>query len=178
MPAKKTNNSKIDQDIKIAIYPGTFDPITNGHVSLVNRSIDIFDGLIVAVAKNAGKTPMFNHSERYNLAKESLKKYRKVEVIKFDGLLADLAKVKGACAIIRGLRAVSDFEYEFQMALMNRRLAHDVETVFLMPSLSWVYLSSTIVKDVAINNGAIEGLVPTPVAEAMKKKLKVLNRKK
>ena len=178
MPAKKSSSLIKSRDKKIAIYPGTFDPITNGHTSLVNRSVEIFEGLIVAVAKNAGKTPMFSHSERYSLAKESLKKYRKVEVIKFDGLLADLAKAKGACAIIRGLRAVSDFEYEFQMALMNRRLAHDVETVFLMPSLSWVYLSSTIVKDVAINNGAIEGLVPSPVAEAMKKKLRVLNRKK
>jgi len=173
MPLKKSNSTK-RSGRKIAIYPGTFDPITNGHTSLVHRALDLFDGIIVAVAKNAGKKPLFSHGERFKLARESLKQYSKIEVIKFDGLLADLAKDKKACAIIRGLRAVSDFEFEFQMALMNRRLAQNVETVFLMPSLSWVYLSSTIVKDVAINKGDIDGLVPEPVAKAMKLKLKTL----
>lgn len=172
MPAKKKTNRKI------AIYPGTFDPITNGHISLVQRAIDMFDGLIVAVAKNAGKTPMFTHEERYDLVKKSLKKFGSVKVIKFDGLLAELAQSLNACAIIRGLRAVSDFEYEFQMALMNRRLARDIETVFMMPSLSWVYLSSTIVKDVAQNNGDVKGLVPLPVARAMNRKLMPERKKK
>jgi len=164
MPAKKASIENI------AIYPGTFDPITNGHMSLIQRAVNMFDGLIVAVAANAGKNPLFNHDERFELVKKSLKGMPEIKVIKFDGLLADLAKSMGACAIIRGLRAVSDFEYEFQMALMNRRLAREVETVFLMPSLSWVYLSSTIVKDVASNNGDVEGLVPPPVARAMLKK--------
>ncbi len=175
MPIKKLIKS---EKKKIAVYPGTFDPITNGHISLVQRACELFDGLIVAVAKNAGKSPMFSHSERFDLAKKSLQDFEGVEVIKFDGLLAGLAQAKGACSIIRGLRAVSDFEYEFQMALMNRRLAHEIETVFLMPSLSWVYLSSTIVKDVAINKGKIEGLVPAPVVEAMNRKLMSAKYKK
>jgi pantetheine-phosphate adenylyltransferase len=157
--------------VKIAIYPGTFDPITNGHTSLVQRASVLFDRLIVAVAENAGKDPLFSHEERFQLVKESLETSKSLQVIKFNGLLADLAKKQKACAIIRGLRAVSDFEYEFQMALMNRKMARDVETVFLMPSLSWVYLSSTIVKDVALNGGDIKTLVPKPVARALKSKL-------
>ncbi len=157
--------------MKIAIYPGTFDPITNGHTSLVQRASVLFDRLIVAVAENAGKDPLFSHEERFQLVKESLETSKTLQVIKFNGLLADLAKKQKACAIIRGLRAVSDFEYEFQMALMNRKMARDVETVFLMPSLSWVYLSSTIVKDVALNGGDIKTLVPKPVARALKSKL-------
>jgi pantetheine-phosphate adenylyltransferase len=155
---------------KIAIYPGTFDPITNGHISLVERAIELFDNLIVAVAKNGGKNPLFNHNKRFALVEKSLKDIKGVKVIKFDGLLADLAKKHKACAIIRGLRALSDFEYEFQMALMNRKLAREVETVFLMPALSWVYLSSTIVKDVAANKGNISSLVPPPVAKALAEK--------
>lgn len=158
-----------------AIYPGTFDPITNGHMSLIERSAHLFDELIVAVSASAGKDPVFDFDERMNLIKTSLKNKEfaaRVKVIGFDGLLADLARQTKATAIIRGLRAVSDFEYEFQMALMNRKLAREVETVFLMPSLSWVYLSSTIVKDVAFNGGDITGLVPSPVKRALKKRLK------
>ena len=169
---------KKNKNTKIAIYPGTFDPITNGHMSLIQRACGIFDGLIVAVAKNAGKTAMFGHTERFKIVKKSTEHLERIEVIKFDGLLANLARRKRACSIIRGLRAVSDFEYEFQMALMNRRLAHEIETVFLMPSLSWVYLSSTIVKDVAINKGEIDGLVPPSVARAMARKLSLRNKKK
>jgi pantetheine-phosphate adenylyltransferase len=157
---------------KIAIYPGSFDPITNGHLSLVQRAAVLFDKLIVAVSENVNKKTFFNQDERFALVKESLIDMPGVEVINFVGLLADLAKEKKACAIIRGLRAVSDFEYEFQMALMNRKMAHDVETVFLMPALSWVYLSSTIVKDVAAHGGDITGLVPDPVARAIYKKIK------
>jgi pantetheine-phosphate adenylyltransferase len=165
MPIKRKKTGRT------AIYPGTFDPITNGHKSLVERAKALFDHIFVAVAENAGKNPFFTREERCYLVRQSLKGIKGVSVIHFNGLLADLADQYHACAIIRGLRAVSDFEYEFQMALMNRKLNRDVETVFLMPSLSWVYLSSTIVKDVAANRGDIKGLVPPPVAEAIRKKL-------
>jgi len=153
-----------------ALYPGTFDPVTNGHMSLIERACNLFDEVLVAVAVNAGKTPLFSPDERLELMRASvaeLTERNQVKVELFDGLLADLVKDKQAVAIIRGLRAVSDFEYEFQMALMNRKLAREAETVFLMPALSWVYLSSSIVKDVASNRGDVTGLVPTPVAKAL-----------
>lgn len=171
MSQKKTTANKT------AVYPGTFDPITNGHLSLIQRAAPLFDKLIVAVAENGGKDPLFSLEERYHLVKESLQGMRNVQVIKFDGLLADLARQYHACAIVRGLRAVSDFEYEFQMALMNRKLVRSIETVFLMPSLSWVYLSSTIVKDVARNHGDVRGLVPPPVRRALRKKIKPLKKR-
>jgi pantetheine-phosphate adenylyltransferase len=155
---------------KLAVYPGTFDPITNGHLSLIQRAIGLFDRLIVAVAGDSNKDTLFTLQERFQLVKESLASVEGVEVISFEGLLANLAVKYKACAIIRGLRAVSDFEYEFQMALMNRKMAREVETVFLMPALSWVYLSSTIVKDVAANKGDIIDLVPPPVVDALGKK--------
>jgi len=156
---------------RIALYPGTFDPITNGHISLVNRAVDLFDELVVAVASSTHKRNLlFTAKQRVEMVKKSLKDKNNIRIEIFDSLLAEYARQVGACAIIRGLRAVSDFEYEFQMALMNRRMAREVETVFLMPSLSWVYLSSTIVKDVAKNGGDISGLVPAPVALALKKK--------
>ena len=158
-----------------AVYPGTFDPVTNGHLSLIERACNLFDEVIVAVALNAGKDPFFDFEERIRLIEQSIPKKHysdQVKVVGFDGLLADLARDVKAHAIIRGLRAVSDFEYEFQMALMNRKLTREAETVFLMPALSWVYLSSTIVKDVAIHGGAINGLVPPSVHRAFKKKLK------
>ncbi len=159
---------------KIALYPGTFDPVTNGHLSLIERALDIFDEVVVSVSKSTGKNPFFSFEERIQLMKSSIGKKglnKRVRIIGFDGLLADLAKEMKALAIIRGLRAVSDFEYEFQMALMNRKLVREVETVFLMPALSWVYLSSSLVKDVAINGGDITGLVPTPVKKAFIKKM-------
>ena len=158
-----------------AVYPGTFDPITNGHLSLIERATNLFDELVVAVAMNAGKSPLFEFEERIKLVEQAIKSKAhapQVKVVGFDGLLADLAVDLNATAIVRGLRAVSDFEYEFQMALMNRKLARRTETVFLMPALSWVYLSSTIVKDVARHGGDINGLVPPPVKRAFKKKLK------
>ncbi len=163
------------KELRKAIYPGTFDPVTNGHISLIERSACLFDELIVAVSLNAGKNPFFDFDERIYLMTETVKKIEtstKIKVVGFDGLLAKFATEMKAKAIIRGLRAISDFEYEFQMALMNRKLAHEIETVFLMPSLSWVYLSSTIVKDVAVNGGDIAGLVPALVKKALKKKLK------
>lgn len=166
--------------IKRAIYPGTFDPVTNGHISLVERACSIFDELIVAVAVTSNKQILFDSDERIKMMTQSLAKSscsKKVRVIGFDGLLATLASRMKVSAIIRGLRAVSDFEFEFQMALMNRRIARDVETVFLMPALSWVYLSSTIVKDVARNGGDVKGLVPLPAMRALEKKYGLKNKK-
>lgn len=165
-----TTKDKINR----AVYPGTFDPITNGHFSLIERATHLFDELIVAVVKNGSKDKLFNLSERINLIEQSVQNEpfnHKVTVIGFDGLLAEFAVKNKAKAIIRGLRAVSDFENEFQMALMNRKIARNVETIFLMPSLSWVYLSSTIVKDVAQHGGNISGLVPMPVRIAFNNKL-------
>lgn len=159
---------------RIAIYPGTFDPVTNGHLSLIERAIGLFDHLIVAVAAATSKNPRFSLEERINMMEQALdgpEYHSCTEVISFDGLLADLALDHKAVAIVRGLRAVSDFEFEFQMALMNRKLARSAETVFLMPALSWVYLSSTIVKDVAEHGGAVDTLVPAHVAIALKQKV-------
>lgn len=159
-----------------ALYPGTFDPVTNGHISLIERAAGLFDEVIVAVAEQTdGKGNLFTLEERVTHMEEavtSLPQAPVIEVISFSGLTAQLVRKLGACAIIRGLRAVSDFEYEFQMALMNRKLARDAETVFLMPALSWVYLSSSIVKDVARNGGDVSDLVPPGVAEAMSRKFK------
>jgi len=157
---------------KIAIYPGTFDPITNGHMSLVNRATKLFDELIVAVARASTKSTLFTVNQRMKMVEKSIGDKPSVRVETFDHLLADYAEKLGATAIIRGLRAVSDFEFEFQLALMNRRMARKVETVFLMPALSWVYLSSTMVKDVARNGGDITSLVPESVAEMLAKKFK------
>jgi len=159
--------------IRRALYPGTFDPVTNGHLSLIERACNLFDEVLVAVAINADKTPLFTPQERLELMRASVAELAEKDQVRielFDGLLADLIKNKQAVAIIRGLRAVSDFEYEFQMALMNRKLAREAETVFLMPALSWVYLSSSIVKDVSSNRGDVTGLVPEPVAEALLRK--------
>jgi len=154
----------------IALYPGTFDPITNGHLSLVDRAVGLFDELIVAVARSTPKDTLFTAEERLAMVRRVLRGKRRVRVDSFDRLMADYAQSVGATAIVRGLRAVSDFEYEFQMALMNRRLVHNIETVFLMPALSWVYLSSTIVKDVAGNGDDVADLVPKPVALMLARK--------
>lgn len=157
---------------KIAIYPGTFDPITNGHVDLIQRGLRIFDQIIVAVAMNPKKTSLFTVEERVRMAEEAIKGLGNVKVEPFDGLLMDYARGKGASAIIRGLRAVSDFEYELQMALMNRRLDSEIETVFMMPSEEYSYLTSSIVKEVASLNGSVKGLVPEVVEKAFRKKFK------
>ena len=145
--------------MKIGIYPGTFDPITHGHTDIITRSLRVFDKVVVAVAPNPAKHPLFNLTDRLDMVKLVLKDLGQVEVTEFDGLLVDYVRQSGAHAIIRGLRAISDFEHEFQMALINRKLAKQVETVFLMPSEEYSYLSSTIIKDVATHGGALTEFV-------------------
>ena len=153
-----------------ALYPGTFDPVTNGHLDLVKRALRLFDGVVVAVGTERNKSPMFSIDERVGFLREAVRNLGNVEVIHFDGLLVDTVNETGTVAIIRGLRQVSDFEYEFQMALMNRRLARDIETVFLMPSLSYIYLDSTIMKEVALLGGDVDGLAPEAVVRALSEK--------
>jgi len=153
--------------VRTALYPGTFDPVTNGHLDLVKRALRLFDRLTVAVGTARDKAPLFTVEERVELIRLAVRGHGDVEVISFKGLLVDVVRDAGATAIIRGLREVSDFEYEFQMALMNRRLASEIETVFLMPSEKYTYLDSTIVKEVVMLGGDVEGLVPAPVHEAL-----------
>jgi pantetheine-phosphate adenylyltransferase len=154
------------------IYPGTFDPVTFGHIDLIKRAIELFDAVVVTVAINPGKAPLFSTEERVNMLKESLKEFKNVSIDSFDGLVVDHAKIVGAGAILRGLRAVSDFEYEFQMALMNRKLANEIATVFLMPHEKFTYLNSTIIRNLASLNSDVSDFVPPIVAEALKKKFK------
>lgn len=149
------------------IYPGTFDPITNGHADLVERACKLFDRVIVAIAVNPHKVPLFSLEERISLAQEVLAAYPQVEVIGFANLLIDFAKQQGARVILRGLRAVSDFEYEFQLANMNRRLAPDIETLFLTPAEQYTYISSTMIKEVARLGGNIADCVHPAVAKAL-----------
>jgi len=158
--------------MKIAVYPGTFDPITNGHIDIIKRSLKIFDHVIIAVALNPKKTPMFKITERVEMIKEATGGISQIDVEPFDGLLVDYTRQKKAAAIIRGLRAVSDFEYELQMALMNRKLDHRIETVFLMPSEEYSYLTSTIIKEVASYSGETKGLVPPNVTKLLNDKFK------
>ncbi|MFQ5507818.1 MAG: pantetheine-phosphate adenylyltransferase [Leptospirillia bacterium] len=150
-----------------AIYPGTFDPVTNGHGDIVQRSLALFHQVTVAVAVNPAKEPMFSLAERLDMLNETFGGMEGVAVTSFEGLLVEFAREQGAQAIIRGLRAVSDFEYEFQMALMNRRLADDIETVFLMPSEEYTYLSSSIIKGVARAGGDVGNLVPAGVLKRL-----------
>ncbi|MDP2168039.1 MAG: pantetheine-phosphate adenylyltransferase [Thermodesulfovibrionales bacterium] len=155
---------------RTAIYPGTFDPMTNGHIDLIQRGLRIFDTVIVAVAPSPKKQPLFSLEERLRMIKDALKGYKSVRVEAFNCLLVDYASSRKGIAIIRGLRAVSDFEYELQMALMNRRLSHDIETVFMMPSEEYTFLTATMVKEVASFGGPVNGLVPESVATALAEK--------
>ncbi len=157
---------------KIAIYPGTFDPITLGHLDILKRGSNLFDRVIVTIAVNQSKVPLFSLDERIEMIEDAVKKFDNVCVEKFDGLLVDFAKQQKASVILRGLRAISDFEYEFQMALMNQHLAEKITTLFLMPNEKYTYLNSTIVKDVAKFGGNIEKFVTKFVAEKLISKFK------
>lgn len=155
---------------RLAVYPGTFDPLTNGHVSLIRRGCEIFDTVVVGVAVDTPKQPLFTLEERVRMAEEALSGQDNVIVEPFSGLLVDYAERRGASVILRGLRAVSDFEYEFQLALMNRKLKRHVQTVFLMTDYQWLYISSTIIKAAASLGGDIKGLVPDTVYRRLREK--------
>jgi pantetheine-phosphate adenylyltransferase len=155
---------------RIAIYPGSFDPVTNGHLDIVERGLMIFDKIIVAILHNPGKKSLFTIEERLAMLKVSLKKFSGVEIDTFGGLLVEYAAKKKAHGILRGLRALSDFEYEFQMALMNRKLNREIQTVFLMTGLRWIYTSSSIIKEAAHFGGNVNGMVPPIVQQKLKEK--------
>jgi pantetheine-phosphate adenylyltransferase len=154
----------------VAVYPGSFDPLTNGHVDIIRRGSRLFDRIVVAILINVEKAPLFTVPERVDIAREVFHGSSNVEVDTFDGLLVDYARGKHASVIVRGLRAVSDFEYELQMALMNRRLNPDVETVFMMPAEPYTYVSSRLVKEVVALGGSVHGLVPEIVERRLREK--------
>jgi pantetheine-phosphate adenylyltransferase len=166
------NSSKLFSGniMRKVLYPGTFDPVTNGHIDIVKRARELFDGVVVTVAINPGKTPLFTTEERVDMLRQSLADFDNITIDSFDGLVVDHAHEVGAVGIIRGLRAVSDFEYEFQMALMNRKLAGDITTVFLMPHEKYTYLNSSIVRNLAGLNSNVSEFVPPVVAEMLKLK--------
>ncbi len=155
---------------RTAIYPGSFDPVTNGHVDIVERGLKIFDRIIVAILRNPAKEALFTVEERKEMIETSLNRNSNVEIDVFDGLLVDYAKKRNAVAILRGMRAVSDFEYEFQLALMNRKLNREIQTVFLMTGLRWIFISSSIIKEAASFGGNINGMVPPIVSRKLKEK--------
>jgi pantetheine-phosphate adenylyltransferase len=157
---------------KSAMYPGSFDPITNGHVDIIERGLRVFDRIVVAVLENPKKAPLFTTKERVRMIQDIFASKKEVEVRAFDGLLVDFARARGTRVVMRGLRAISDFEYEFQMALMNRNLAPDIETFFMMPNVNYSFLSSNLVREVAALGGSVEGLVPGPVARKLRDKIK------
>ena len=160
------------QTPRVAIYPGSFDPLTNGHVDIIERGARIFDAIIVAILANVEKTPLFTENERITIIRDVFKAHNNVQVEAFSGLLVDYAQLKKATVLVRGLRAVSDFEYEFQMALMNRHLAPGLETVFMMPDEKYTYISSRLIKEVFTLGGEITGLVPAVVEEKLRAKQK------
>jgi len=153
-----------------AVYPGSFDPITNGHVNIVERGLKIFDQIIVAVLENPKKSPLFSTEERKDMIQNIFRNQKEIEVKTFDGLLVDFARSNNARILIRGLRAISDFEYEFQMALMNRKLDSEIETFFMMPNLDYSFLSSNLVKEVSMLGGCLEGLVPREIENKLRDK--------
>jgi len=154
----------------LAVYPGSFDPLTNGHVDIIERGARLFDRIIVAIAVNAEKAPMFSMAERVDIAKAVFRNHPNVEVDTFEGLLVNYVERRKANVIVRGLRAVSDFEYEFQMALMNRELAASLETVFMMPAVQYSYISSRLIKEVFALGGKVHGLVPELVEKRLREK--------
>lgn len=155
---------------RIAIYPGSFDPVTNGHIDIAKRGLKLFDRIIVAILHNPGKKSLFTIEERLEMLNESMSGIDHIEFDTFDGLLVDYAHQRNACAILRGMRAVSDFEYEFQLALMNRKLKRQVETVFLMTGLRWIFTSSSIIKEAARFGGDVSDMVPPKVNSRLKAK--------
>lgn len=157
------------QPPSIAVYPGTFDPITNGHVDIIKRALKLFDKVIVAIAINSQKKPLFSLQERKAMIEECFQDYQEQVIVKevSSGLLVNFAAEHKAKAIVRGLRAVSDFDYEFQLALINRKFVRDVDTIFLMPGFRWIYISSSIIKDAACNGGDVSDLVPAHVNQAL-----------
>ncbi|HLE33525.1 MAG TPA: pantetheine-phosphate adenylyltransferase [Bacteroidota bacterium] len=159
--------------MRIAIYPGTFDPITNGHIDILERALKLFDRIIITVARNSAKSPLFSDQERLDLIKAVVRKYKNVEVDSFDGLLVSYARQKKATAIVRGLRAISDFEFELQMALMNRKLDDTFETVFLMPNAKYTYLNSSIVREIARLGGEVSDFVPPLVRVTLERKIQL-----
>ncbi len=166
----------------IAVYPGSFDPITNGHVDVTRRALAIFDKVIIAVAKNPGKNPMFSIDERMEMIRKVLEveeriDHERVELDTFEGLLVNYVDQRGVKVILRGMRAMSDFEYEFQLALMNRKLKREIETLFMMTGFKWFYTSSSIIKEAASLGGSVEGLVPPLVNEMLKDKYLLKNNK-
>ncbi|MCK4904640.1 pantetheine-phosphate adenylyltransferase [bacterium] len=156
---------------KRVIYPGTFDPITLGHLDLIKRAVGIFDELIIAVASNPHKNPLFSIDERINMLKEVTKGINNIEIDSFEVLLIDYVRSKKCNIVLRGIRAISDFEYEFQMVLSNRKLAHDIETIFMMPSENYSYLSSKIIKEMASLGANLSGFVPSIVERKLKEKI-------
>jgi len=163
---------------KVAVYPGTFDPVTNGHLSILTRALKIFDNLVIAILNNPKKVPLFSMDERIAMIREVLRDQLKVEIDSYNGLLVDYVIEKHSNVIIRGLRALSDFEYEFQMALMNRKLNREVQSVFLMTDYKWFYTSSTIIKEAASLGGDVSGLVPPIVCRKLKEKFGIAVSKK
>lgn len=157
--------------MRTAIYPGSFDPLTNGHLDVLERATKLFDRVIVAIARNESKNPLFTLEERLALMKSAIAPIKNARADIFDGLLVEYAAKQKACAIVRGLRAVSDFEFEFQMALMNRKLAENIETIFMMPKETYTFISSRIIKEIARLGGDIGTFVPPHVTTALKKKL-------
>ena len=160
----------------LAVYPGSFDPLTNGHVDIITRGARLFDRIVVAILINSEKSPLFTMEERVEIAREVFKDVPNVEVDTFDGLLVDYVDRRGAQVIVRGLRAVSDFEFEFQMALMNQRLNGRIETIFLMPAEKYTYTSSRLIKEVFRLGGKVHGLVPDMVEERLRQKLAARSR--
>lgn len=156
--------------MKKVIYPGTFDPVTYGHIDIVRRAVDLFDQVVVTVAINPTKKPLFTTEERVEMLRDSLKDFDRVVIDSFDGLTVEHAKQVGAIGIIRGLRQISDFEFEFQMALMNRKLAGDITTIFLMPHERYTYLNSTVIRNLASLHADVSNFVPQNVVEALKRK--------
>jgi pantetheine-phosphate adenylyltransferase len=163
--------------LRVAIYPGSFDPLTNGHIDVIERGHKIFDKIIVAVLHNPSKKGLFSVEERILMIKETFQGCDYIEVDSFDGLLVEYAEMRGATAVLRGMRAISDFENEFQMALMNRRLSKEVQTVFLMTGLRWIFTSSSIIKEAAQFGGDITSMVSSPVKLKLEEKFEKLKTK-